>query len=280
VIVPSTLPACCSFSAIWRADNDANWKAVDLIRRILRTRIEQNEVHCARTAENSGFWKLTKVEDRTQSYQGELSMQLSTIQKFGGVSIILGSVLLLAYSILFPSLLPLDAVNTDYSLLVLNPNWLWISIVVFVGILLMVFGFAAVYSRIYAESGWIGLSGFVIVELAYIFQACKVSWEIFLWPVITTNQASLFLLKDFVIRNSPLVLLFRWIANITILVGVVLFCLALIRSKNFPKLGGILIFAGAFLYGLGPVLSVVAAMTGVFILSVGCTIVGLKLIKA
>jgi hypothetical protein len=207
-------------------------------------------------------------------------MQLSTIQKYGGVSIVLGSALLLAYSILFSSLMPLEAVNTDYSLLVLNPNWLWLAVVAFFGILFLIFGFAAAYSRIFAESGWIGLMGFVIVELAYIFQACKVSWEIFLWPVIASNQASLFLLKDFVIRKSPLVMEFRWIANLTILAGVVLFCIALIRSKSFPKSGGILILIGAFLYGLGPLLSVAAAMAGVFILGVGCTVVGVKLMKA
>jgi hypothetical protein len=207
-------------------------------------------------------------------------MQLSTIQKYGGVSIVLGSALLLAYSILFSSLMPLEAVNTDYSLLVLNPNWLWLAVVAFFGILFLIFGFAAAYSRIFAESGWIGLTGFVIVELAYIFQACKVSWEIFLWPVIASNQASLFLLKDFVIRKSPLVMEFRWIANLTILAGVVLFCIALIRSKSFPKSGGILILIGAFLYGLGPLLSVAAAMAGVFILGVGCTVVGVKLMKA
>jgi hypothetical protein len=85
-------------------------------------------------------------------------------------------------------------------------------------------------------------------------------------------------IDNFVIRNSSLVPAFRWIANIAILVGVVLSCIAFIRSKSFPKLGGILI--GAFLYGFAPVLSVVAAMAGVSILSVGCTIVGLKLIRA
>jgi hypothetical protein len=33
------------------------------------------------------------------------------------------------------------------------------------------------------------------------------------------------------------------------------------------------------MYGLGPLLSVYVAMTGIFILSIGCTIIGLTLIK-
>jgi hypothetical protein len=145
--------------------------------------------------------------------------------------------------------------------------------------MMMIFGFVAVYSKLFAESGLTGLVGFIFIEIAYILQACKVTWEIFLWPVIASNQTSLFLLKDFVIKNSALVVTFREIASITIFAGIILFCIALIRSKSFPKLGGILIFIGAFMYGLGPLLSVIVAMAGIFILSIGCTIIGLSLIK-
>jgi hypothetical protein len=206
-------------------------------------------------------------------------MLVSTIQKFGGGSLILGSVLLLAYSVLFPLVLPMKDMMTDFTLLVLNPNWLWISVVAFAGVLMMIFGFAAVYSKLFAESGLVGLLGFIFIEIAYIFQACKVTWEIFIWPVIASNQASLFLLRDFVIKNSAFVTVFRGIASITIFLGIILFCITLVRSKSFPKLGGILIFVGAFMYGVGPLLSVIVSMAGIFILSIGCTIIGLTLIK-
>jgi hypothetical protein len=204
-------------------------------------------------------------------------MHISTLQKIGGGSLILGSLLLLAYSILFPLLLPVSEMSTDFTLLVLDPNWLRLALVALTGVILMVFGFAAVYSKIFEESGLVGLLGFIFLEIAYIMQACKVTWELFLWPVIASHQATLFLLRDFVIKNSALVVTFRWIAGITIFLGIIFFCIALIRSKSFPKHGGILIFIGAFMYGLGPFLSVIAAMAGIFILSIGCTIVGYRL---
>jgi hypothetical protein len=206
-------------------------------------------------------------------------MQLSTIHKLGGASLILGSVLLLVYSILFPLLLPMNEMYTDFTLLVLNPNWICLAVVVFAGVIMMIFGFGAVYSKLYAESGLVGLLGFIFVEIAYILQACKVTWEIFLWPVIASQRESLFLLRDFIIKNSALVATFRVIASITIFLGIILFCIALIRSISFPKLGGILIFVGAFMYGIGPLLSVIVAMAGIFILSIGCTIIGLTLIQ-
>ena len=206
-------------------------------------------------------------------------MQLSDIQKLGGVSLILGSVLLFVYSVLFPFLLPMKEMNADFTLLVLNPNWISLGVCVFAGVILMIFGFSAVYSKLYAESGLFGLLGFIFVELAYILQASKVTWEIFLWPVIASHRESQFLLRDFIIKNSALVTTFRVLAGITIFLGIILFCIALIRSMRFPKIGGILIFVGAFMYGLGPLLSVYVAMAGIFILSIGCTIIGLTLIK-
>jgi predicted PurR-regulated permease PerM len=89
----------------------------------------------------------------------------------------------------------------------------------------------------------------------------------------------MFLFRDFVIQHNSLVGVFRGIASSTIFIGIILFCIALIRSKSFPKLAGILIFIGAFLYGLGPLLSVVIPIIGIFILSIGWLILGLNLMR-
>lgn len=206
-------------------------------------------------------------------------MQLTKIQKLGGISIIIGSILFLAYSILFPLLLPINEIYHDPALLVLNENYGWISIIAFAGILLMIFGFGAVYSKLYSKSGLVGLLGFIFIELAYILQACKVTWEIFLWPVIAGNQASLFLLRDFVIMHSSQVFTLKIISSITIFIGIILFCISLYRSKVFPKVAAVLIFIGALMYGLGPMAGIIVAICGVFILSIGCSMLGMKLVK-
>ena len=206
-------------------------------------------------------------------------MQITAIHKLGGISLMLGSALLLVYSILFPLLLPVHEMHHDLTIVILNPNWIWIAAIAFAGIVFMIFGFTAVYSKLYAESGLVGLLGFIFVVLAYILQACQVTWEIFLYPVISSNQAAMFLFRDFVIQHNSLVGVFKGIAGSSILIGIILFCIALIRSKSFPKFAGILIFAGAFLYGLGPLLSVFIAIFGIFILSIGCSILGLNLMK-
>jgi hypothetical protein len=206
-------------------------------------------------------------------------MELSKLQKLGGISLIIGSTLFTAYSILFFTILPVNSVRHDITLAILNQNWIWIAMLAFFGVILMIFGFTAVYSKLYMESGIIGFLGYLFVEIAYLLQACKVTWEIFLYPVIAGNQSSILLFKDSVLKNSNLIIAFKNVASITIFIGIVLFCIALVRSKEFPKSAGLLIFTGALLYGLGPILSIFIAIGGIVILSIGCLIAGLKLIK-
>jgi hypothetical protein len=206
-------------------------------------------------------------------------MHVGTIQKLGGCSLVLGSILLFIYSISFMVLLPMDQIHINPSLLFLNTNWIWIVTVAFFGLLLMIFGFSAVYLKMYFESSLVGLLGYIFIVIAYILQACKVTWEIFLWPVITGNQNSLFLLRDSILQQSANVVLFKIISSITIFIGIVLFSTALYRSKVFPRYAAFLVFIGAFLYGLGPLISIIAAICGISIFAVGCSILGLNLIR-
>lgn len=207
-------------------------------------------------------------------------MQILKLQKLGGVSLIAGAVLLTAYSIGFTFLLPVRELRHDITILINDPNWQWITLTAFFGVILMIFGFIAVYSRMYADSGSIGFFGFLLIELAYILQAAKVTWEIILYPVISTHESSAMLLRDFVIKNDARVVIFKTVSSVAIFLGIVLFCLALIRSREFPKIGGILFFTGAFIYGLAPVLSAyLVAITGIVILSIGCVVLGLGLIR-
>jgi hypothetical protein len=208
-------------------------------------------------------------------------MQLTTLQKFGGISLIAGSVLLTVYSLGFTFLLPVREMHHDVTIVVNDPNWIRLSLVAFFGVILMIFGFIAVYSRLYAESGLVGFLGFLFILLAYVLQAGKVTWEICLYPVIASHESSVMLLRDFIIKTDPHVIAFKTVSSVTIFLGIVLFCLALVRTDKFPKIAGSLFFAGAFIYGLGPVLAnYLVAIAGIFILSVGSLVLGLVLIRS
>jgi hypothetical protein len=205
-------------------------------------------------------------------------MYVLSLEKFGGISLVVGALLFAAYSAMFPILLPIGNGRFDYVQVVLDPNWVRLALVAFAGILLMLVGFYAVYSRMRPKAGMLGAVGFLFIEGAYLLQACHVTWELFLYPVIASHPASAFLLRDGVIKHDPWVGLFQLGSAITILLGIVLFCLALYRSEEYPKAAPVLIFAGALVYAIGPAASIFVSIAGIFTLAVGCLLLGTRLL--
>jgi hypothetical protein len=205
-------------------------------------------------------------------------MKFSTLQRLGGVSIIVGSLLLAAYSLCWATLLPVHERMRDPSVIILNSNWIWISCLPFVGVILMIFGFTAAYSKIYQKAGVLGFGGYFLVVLAYIFQAAKITWEIFIYPIIAGYGPSKPLIQERILMHHQLYGLFRICAEATIFIGVVLFCIVLIKSR-FPKAAGILILCGAIIYGFGPIVHLYIELAGIFILASGCFVLGNNMFK-
>jgi hypothetical protein len=121
---------------------------------------------------------------------------------------------------------------------------------------------------------------FFFIEAAYFLQACKVSWELFLYPVIARDPASAFLLRNTVIKHDAAVAMFRGLSSVAILLGIVLFCYTLYRSREYPKVAAWLIFGGALVYAFGPLLSIFISVAGIFTLSIGCLLLGIHLFRA
>jgi hypothetical protein len=205
-------------------------------------------------------------------------MKYSTIQRLGGIAIILSSVFFTAWAICWTMLLPVHERARDVSIMILNPHWIWIASLAFPGVILMIFGYTAVYSRLYHKTGIPGFIGYAFIILAYIFQAAKITWEIFLYPIIVSYAPSLSLFSDKILMQHPQFILFRWLASVTIFIGVILFCVTLIRNREFPKSAGILILCGAVIYAVGPMINIYLVIAGVLILSIGCFILGYKML--
>lgn len=204
-------------------------------------------------------------------------MRLLFLQRLAGGALILGALLLATYAIAFPILLPIDRMETDFAQLVLNPHWLWLAGVALTGVPLLAAGFAGVYSRLFGSAGWTGLLGFIFLELAYLLQAMIVSWEVFLYPVIARHADSVALLRDKLIIQDKLVHGFELATAAAILLGTVLFCLTIVRSRAFPRYAGVVVFVGALLYGLN--LNFTAAAAGILIHTLGCLMLALRLFR-
>ena len=203
-------------------------------------------------------------------------IETMTTDRLGGIALIVGALLFATYSALFTVTLPIVNIRTDFVSVVLDSAWKPLALTALIGIVLMLIGFYAVYGRLH---GTVAAAGFLAIEAAYLLQACKVTWELFLYPIIASHSASAFLLNDAVILHDPGVAALGVISSLAIFTGIVLFCFALYRSDAYPKAAAVLIFAGALVYALGPMISLYFALVGIFTLAIGCFMLGLKLYR-
>ena len=201
------------------------------------------------------------------------TLPITNRDRAGGVSLILGSLLLAVYALLFAALLPLGA---PYHQLVVDPSWRPLAFTALTGVLLLLGGFYAAYERMKATAGAIGAIGFAFVTVAYIFQACRLTWELCIDPVIASHSESVFLLRDMVIFSNPVVAAFRLVSVATIFVGTVLFSMTLYRSRVYSKTAAILTGVGALVYGIGPMVSVLVAIAGIVTFAIGCCLIGMR----
>ncbi len=206
-------------------------------------------------------------------------MRLSS-EKLGGIALIVGSALFATYAAMFPFVIPVTSGTYDFAKAVLDPDWVKLALIALIGILLMLAGFYAVHARMRTKSGRLGAVGFLFIETAFLLQACKVTWELFLYPIIAAHPESAFLLRDRIISHDPYVVAFRTGASVAIFLGVTLFCLALYRSGEYVKAAPILIFCGAIAYAVGSMISIFVSIAGVFVLAIGCLLLGARLFRA
>jgi hypothetical protein len=201
-------------------------------------------------------------------------------ERLGSVFFALGSILLAAYAVLFVLLLPIHDGDFDYVRLVTHPHWKSIALLAFAGVISLLAGLEAVYSRMRDCAGILGAAGLVLTKVALVLQACVLTWEMLMDPLIAAHPESAFLLRDGWMLNAPWMVAFRWIFLLTILGGAVLFGLAVLRSRQFPTSAIALLIAGAVLYAVGPRMSVFIAISGVILFAIGGLLIGARLWRA
>src|SRR5664279_767679 len=123
-------------------------------------------------------------------------MELRTLQRICGIALGLGAVLIATYSILFSVLFPTDVFVHDLGAAVVQPAWTALGLTAHVAVVLMMIGFGGVYTRMARNSGLLGFVGFIVIELAYLLQAAKVTWEICIYPMLARHAGAASLLVD------------------------------------------------------------------------------------
>jgi hypothetical protein len=191
--------------------------------------------------------------------------------------VVVGSILLAAYGVLFVLLLPIGQGAFDYARLVVNPYWKPLALVALVGVISILIGVDGIYARLRGSVGVAGTIGLLLTKVALVLQACMLTWELLLDPIIAGHPDSAFLLRDRVLATSSAMMVFQWVALTTSALGVPLFGFAVLRSGQFPRGAILLIVLGAVVYAVGPRISIFLAIGGVIMFAVGGALIGARL---
>lgn len=204
-------------------------------------------------------------------------MELQNIRKLGGLSLMIGGLLLAVYVVLFNTLLPVEFMESDFSRMVLTPYWIPVCAFALCAVILFVFGFTAAYSKLYASSGVLGFAGYIVLTTAYIFQAGQLMLEVFFYPAIASTEAGIEIFRQDILINHTMAQLFNMLCIVLIGLGVLLFGIAVLRSNVYSKLSGVLFMVGAILYAAYPLF--LLNLAGIILFAAGCFLIGLRVGK-
>ncbi|HRX16956.1 MAG TPA: hypothetical protein P5123_11640 [Spirochaetota bacterium] len=204
---------------------------------------------------------------------------MNYIHKTGAFSLFGGSVLLVIYSILVSIMMKGFDGTGDFCNVIRHDYWMVATATVFAGLVLLMLGFAVVYSRIASQSGALGFAGIVVFEFAYLLQAAKVTWEIFIYPQLAYNDNASFLISDRIIWNSMSIMVYLILSSVTLLLGIIIFCVSLYRSGYYTKLSSFMLLIGAVMYGAGELIHMTVAIVGIVIFAAGCFLCGMTLLR-
>lgn len=198
-------------------------------------------------------------------------------RRFGAAAVIGGALLLVIYAGLFAFVLPVGPDQFDYVAIVVSPWWRPLAGMAMAGLFLLLVGLDSIYAALRPTAGIPAWPGLVILKLALVLQACKLSWQLLLEPAIAHQPAAQFLLRDSVLLTDSAISVFRVAAAAILVFGVLLFGVAMHHSGLVPRLALGLIASGALGYAAGFLLSIYVAVGGLITLGIGCVLIGRRL---
>ncbi len=100
-------------------------------------------------------------------------------------------------------LLPVDAGQQDYSLMVTNPSWTFISSMGLAATLFGLFAVVGIYYANRARSGMLLFAGTVVLVLGLALEWAGLTWDVFIWPVICANDRYISFVREGGMLRAP-----------------------------------------------------------------------------
>ncbi len=189
------------------------------------------------------------------------------------------AVFCLLWTLLTFLLLPVEASESDYSLLVLDPQW---TAVALCGLLASVFGLFALGGILidaYDRAGYGLLIGIILFVLGLLLEFAGLTWDVFIWPVICANNQYVSFVTDGVLISNIRFNVFLILMLTLLISGTFLTAFSLLKSRLYGKWVPWMLIAGIVFYALGHLFTMYVSMAGLCLYCGAFVLIGIKLLK-
>ncbi len=176
-------------------------------------------------------------------------------------------------------LLPIKEGQNDYSLLVNDNEWIYVSII---GLISSILGISAVIGVFYANrdvGGVLLFIGVITLLWGLALEFASLTWDIFIWPVLCANDKFLSFVREGIFIKSFQFKIFTIVLLFSLGIGNIFTAIGLLKIKRFGRITPLLLIAGILLYGVGSLLIMHVATVGLCIYSLSFVLIGLRLLK-
>jgi hypothetical protein len=165
-----------------------------------------------------------------------------------GMLCIVYSVIMLIGICLWYFVLPYNGSIENYSVMILDDNWVIINIILWLGTGIGIFIFFSLLYSVKQKIKKIGKAGLVLIIIAFLIQFSLYSWEAFIFPeLIKINQIKDAISNGIVISSNSINMLFGCF-SLFYISGFLLFGISSIKNKVFPLYSILLIITGSAIY--------------------------------
>ena len=197
------------------------------------------------------------------------------IQLTGGANIAAG-ILLLAFWYLYAMLLPYQKLDSSLSILVRNPNWVFVNIFGVIGSLFGLVGLIGIYLKAADTISTTGMIAFLLAFIGTILLTVPLVWDTILWPILTNHDPSLLDFNGPIYTSNSFVPFFIFAGSIYSL-GYLALGIIFASSGIYPMAAGVFLAIGAPLFGLGAMfckMQVYPRTLGITLFSIGLIWIG------
>jgi hypothetical protein len=201
------------------------------------------------------------------------------VEKISGWSLIIYSVLLLAFAILWQILLPITQKDHNFIAVVQHEQWTFVAMIGWMAGIAGILGITGAYFKQSDKAGTLGLIGFIFLFFGVVLHACTLAWEAVLWKLIASKAASTALLsRETFLYTDSMVQLFFSALFLFFLFGWLLFGIASFKAAVFPRYLSIMLIICGILFQMTPFLPGRFSIIGSIIYFPGCFLLGLNMI--